>query len=98
MQIVCFSAPKWVHIGSSGSGGNWVVSIILKLVLKIWGSCLMTYYISYVPKLANENMRFLKEECDILLHLKLVVSRKYIWQGVILSPPSPKSNFTGINS
>lgn len=52
----------------------------------------MTYYVSYVPKLANENMRVLKEECDTIT-LKLVVSRKYIWQGVILSL-SPRQNQT----
>jgi hypothetical protein len=52
----------------------------------------MTYYVSYVPKLANENMRFLKEVCDTIT-LKLVVSRKYIWQGVIFPPlpPSPQN-------
>jgi len=54
----------------------------------------MTYYVFYVPKLANENMRFLKEECDTIT-LKLVVSRKYIWQGVILPlPPRPPPNQT----
>lgn len=53
----------------------------------------MTYYVSYVPKLANENMRFLKEVCDTIT-LKLVVSRKYIWQGVILSPPPHPPNQT----